>query len=115
MVADVREGRKEKVHASRAALLQLLALLRDTSRLNYTLLRKVASSGLPVPTDPDVLLPKLAALDKLLRELTAEWHTAEDLERLAVELYPVSEEDLRRLAATKRPPAAWYEGDDNPF
>ncbi len=60
--------------------------------------------------DADHLLPEIAALERLKADVFDRWQTTEDLEKLAVEHYPLSQSQLQQIAATHRPPRMRTQG-----
>ena len=58
-------------------------------------------------------LPKaIQDLERLHSDLFSRWQTEEDLESLAVQHYPLSQECLARIAKSYPPPPEWYAEDE---
>ncbi len=114
-VLDVAGGRTAEVQTARPALLAALEKRLDRLRRTHAFagrLRRARAEALP---DPDVLLPEIAALERLKSRVFDRWQTEVDLERLAIEDYPLSQVQLRQVAATHGPPPEWYEGEEEPL
>jgi hypothetical protein len=112
MVLAVAKGQTEQMQAGRARLLSALEKrlgeLKDTHVLAVWL-RELGSAEIP---DPDMLLPEVAGLERLKANVFDRWQSAEDLERLAVEHYPLTQAQLEQVAARHPPPPEWYEGEE---
>jgi hypothetical protein len=85
-----------------------LDLLKRVHAL-FTRYHKEGWTDLP---DPDVLLPEIAGMERLKARVFDQWRTPEDLEKLAVEHYPLSQARLQQIAATHAPPPEWYQGEE---
>jgi hypothetical protein len=112
IVLDVAKGQTTEMQAARPRLLSAfekrLAQLKDTHVL-AAWLRKLGSADVP---DPDILLPEIAGLERLKANVFDRWQSADDLERLAVEHYPLSQTQLEQIAAMHPPPPEWYAGEE---
>jgi hypothetical protein len=109
---EVAGGQTHEIQADRSRLLTALEKRIDLLKLTYHLtgwLRKQGKSELP---DPEALLAEVSGLECLKADVFDRWRTAEDLERLAVERYPLSRAELQRIAATHTPPPEWYAAED---
>jgi hypothetical protein len=109
IILEVAAGRTAEMQALRQRLLAAfqkhLDLLKRTSAFATELRKWHREESLP---DPDVLQRDLAGLERLRINVFDHWQTAEDLEALALEHYPLSSAQLERVAATHAPPAEWY-------
>jgi len=113
IILDVAEGRAAEMHAVRPRLLAALEHRLDLLKRAHGLAQRVRHwPGTEQVADPDYLLPDIANLERLKADVFDRWQTAEDLERLAVEHYPLSQSQLQRIAATHAPPAEWYAGEE---
>jgi hypothetical protein len=113
IILDVAEGRTAEMQAARPRLLTALEHWLDLLKRAHALAQRLRREhGTEQVAEPDVLLPEIAALEQLKAGVFDRWQTAEDLERLAVEYYPLSQSQLRRIAATSAPPADWYAGEE---
>ena len=113
IILDVAEGRTAEMQAVRPRLLTALEHWLDLLKRAHALAQRLRhEDGTEQVADPDVLLPEIAALEQLKAGVFDRWQTAEDLERLAVENYPLSQSQLQRIAATHAPPPEWYAGDE---
>lgn len=109
IILEVVKGQTAEVQADRPRLLSAfetrLGQLRQARHL-VGWLSALDRSDLP---NPDVLSMEIEGMEKLKARVFDHWHSADDLERLAVEQYPLSQSRLAKIAATHAPPAEWYE------
>jgi hypothetical protein len=113
IVRDVAGGQTAKAQEVRPRLLAALEHRLDLLKRTHTLARRLRQShGEGAIPDPDVLLPDIAGMERLKIEVFDRWQTAEDLESLAVEHYPLSQAQLERVASTHPFPAEWYAGEE---
>lgn len=113
IVRDVAGGRTTKTQEVRPRLLAAFENRLDLLKRTHALARRLRQShGEGAVPDPDVLLPEIAGMERLKADVFDRWQTAEDLERLAVEYYPLSQSQLERIAATHAPPREWYAGEE---
>ncbi|HEY7156706.1 MAG TPA: hypothetical protein VH575_22245 [Gemmataceae bacterium] len=112
IVLDVARGQTTEIQAARPRLLSAfekrLNLLKHTRALAIWL-STLGRADLP---DPDALVPEIAGLEQMKTKVFDQWQSADDLERLAVEHYPLSQSRLEQIAATHAPPTEWYQGDE---
>jgi hypothetical protein len=113
LVLAVARGRTAEVQAIRQNILEVFARWLDGLKRTHLLATRLRQShGGETITDPDVLLPEIAALERLRANVLDRWQTPENLERLAVEHYPLSQSQLKQIAATHAPPPEWYAGEE---
>jgi len=112
-VRAVVAGQTEKVQARRErfldALRARLTFLGEARRLVELACRLSAANGPPTPDD---LQEQIVRLEQLKSAVFDRWQTADDLEELAVESYPLSQERLQQLARQHQPPQSWLRGGD---
>jgi hypothetical protein len=112
IVVAVAKGQTAEMQAVRSRLLSdfetRLHQLKHTRHL-VTCLAALSRRGLP---DPNALLPEIEGMERLKTRVFDRWQSAEDLEKLAVEHYPLSQSRLEQIAAAHAPPAEWYQGEE---
>jgi hypothetical protein len=115
IVLDVSHGQTTELHAARPRLLAAfenrLRLLKQIHVLAKWLQDLDESNGVHV----DVLLPEIAAMDRLKASVFDRWRSASDLEDLAARDYPLTTADLDKLGPQCRPPATYYVEESKPF
>jgi hypothetical protein len=112
IVLAVADGQTEDAQATREqALASLERALGELLRVRdlADLLRMESPGATP---NPDELNEEIEGLKKLKTDVFDRWHTVEDLERLAVEHYPLTHEQIKQFAATHSPPPEWYAGEE---
>ncbi len=57
-------------------------------------------------------MPEIKGMERLKGSVFDRWQTAEDLEKLAAEHYPLSRARLEQIASTHAPPHEWYQGEE---
>lgn len=116
IVMNVAKGQTAEMHASRPRLLSHFEKRLYILKQDYALLTRHHKEGQTEIPDADFLLPEIAGMERLKARVFDRWHTAEDLEKLAVEHYPLSQARLQQIAATHAPPpASWYADESKPF
>ena len=110
-VLDVAGGRTAEVQTARPALLAALEKRLDRLRRTHAFAGRLRRShGAEAAPDPDVLLPEIAALERLKSRVFDRWQTEVDLERLAIEDYPLSQVQLRQVSGDARTPSRVVRG-----
>jgi hypothetical protein len=113
IVRDVAGGQTAKAQEVRPRLLAAFENRLDLLKRTHTLARRLRQShGAGAVPEPDVLLPEIAGMERLKIDVFDRWQTAENLENLTVEHYPLSQAQLERVALTHAPPAEWYAGEE---
>ncbi len=112
IILDVAKGQTAEVQAARPRLLS--AWETRLSQLKHTRALAAWLSALDRPDlpDPDVLAPEIEDMERLKTRVFDRWQSADDLEKLAVECYPLSQSRLEQIASTHPPPAEWYQGEE---
>lgn len=112
IVVDVAKGQTAQMQAARPRLLSFFE--RRLGQLKHTraLVACLAALGRADLPDPDVLVPEIEGMEQLKTRVFDRWQSADDLEKLAVEHYPLSQARLQQIAATHAPPAEWYQGEE---
>lgn len=105
----VGAGHTEQIHRFRP---QFERLVR--SRIEYARKAQTLASLVGTEAERTELPTILASLERFSERVLSGWKTAEDLEELAVQDYPLSEAQLR-VAVTNLPaPQAWYDEATQP-
>lgn len=112
MVLEVAKGRTAEMQAARPRLLsafeQRFHLLKQTLALTGWLSKL---NGTDAP-DSSVLAPEIEGMERLKTRVFDRWQTVDDLEKLAVEHYPLSQSRLQQIAGVHAPPPEWYQGEE---
>lgn len=112
IVVAVAKGKTAEMQAARPRLLRAfekrLNLLKQTHALA---MRLSMINGTDMP-DSNVLVPEIEEMERLKARVFERWQSADDLEKLAVEHYPLSQSRLEQIAATHVPPPEWYQGEE---
>jgi hypothetical protein len=112
IVLDVAKGQTAKMQTARSGLLNCfetrLRQLKHTRAL-VTCLAALGKADLP---NPDALVPEIEGMERLKARVFDRWQSGDDLEKLAVEHYPLSQARLEKIAATHAPPVEWYQGEE---
>lgn len=115
IILHVSNGLTAEMHAARSQLLAVfnkrLLLLKQIHAL-ATWLRECGSREV---SDPDVLLPEIAGMERLISRVFDHWQTAEDLEDLAARDYPLTTADLDQIGPHHKPPVSFYTEQSKPF
>jgi hypothetical protein len=108
LVVEVAKGRTAEVQAVRPVLLRFFETrLGELKRTHAFVTWLSTLNGTNVP-DPDILVPEIESMEQLKARVFDRWQTTDDLERLAVEHYPLSQARLEKIAVMHAPPAEWY-------
>jgi hypothetical protein len=112
LLLDVAAGKTAETQAFRPRLLKAfeerLALLKQA----YDRAAWLSQLGREDVSKPDVLLQEITAMAALKANVFDRWQSAEDLERLAVEYFPLSQARLETIAAAHSPPPERYAGEE---
>lgn len=111
IVANVAKGQTAEMQAERTGLLNDFEKRLDILKKGYALLTREHKGGWS-DLDPDFLLSEIAGMERLKARVFDRWQSADDLEKLAVEHYPLSQSRLEKIAAAHAPPAEWYQGEE---
>jgi hypothetical protein len=111
IVTNVARGQTTEMQAARPGLLSDFATWLDLLKRTHALLTGLHKRG-RTDLDPDFLLAEIAAMEHLQAHVFDCWQSADDLERLVVEHYPLSQSRLKQIAATHTPPTEWYQGEE---
>ena len=115
IVTQVADARTAEIQSARpqlfAAFEKRLRLLKDAHAVASWLLQRGAAD-LP---DPDVLLPEIAAMERLKSRVFDRWESADDLEDLAARDFPLSTADLDRIGPRLPPPQSYFSEESKPF
>ncbi len=113
IILEVASGRTVEMQAVRPQLLAALEHRLDLLKRAHGLTQRLRHwPGTEQVADPDPLLPEIADLGRLKADVFDRWQTADELEKLAVEHYPLSASQLQQIAATHAPPPEWYAGEE---
>lgn len=111
-ISEVAKGRTAEMQAARPRLLSAfekrLHLLKQIQVLTGWLSRL---NEMDAP-DSSVLALEIEGMEQLKTRVFERWQTTDDLEKLAVEHYPLSQSRLQQIAATHAPPPEWYQGEE---
>ena len=103
LILDVAGGKTAETQAFRPRLLKAfeerLALLEHA----YDRAAWLCQLGRADVSKPDVLLPEINGMEALKVNVFDRWQSTEDLERLAVEYYPLTQARLETIAAAHCP------------
>lgn len=110
IVLVVAKGETSAPQAARPKLLSMFAT--RLNQLKHT--RAFVASLFPLGRADlaDALLSEIEGMERLKARVFDRWQSEDDLEKLAVELYPLSQSRLEKIAATYAPPAEWYQGGE---
>jgi hypothetical protein len=115
IVMDVARGHTAEMQAARPRVLSAfekrLVLLKQT-QLVASWLRELSSADVP---DPEFLLSEIAGMERLKGNVFDLWQTADNLVDLAARDYPLTTVELDQIGPSRRPPAAYYEEESQPF
>ncbi len=115
IVMQVAKGETAEIHAARGRFLSAfekrLGLLKET----HALASGFRKLGRPDVPEPALLVPEIAAMEKLKADVFDRWQTAEDLEELAARDYPLTTADLDQVGPRCRPPSSFYAEESKPF
>jgi hypothetical protein len=111
----VAKGQTAEMHAARQRLLDAFDERLRLLRLTHAVAIGLRMGGCPAVPAADVLLPEIAAIERLKATVFDHWHTAEDLEDLAARDYPLKTSELDQLGPSRRPPASWFAEESKPF
>ncbi len=111
---DLRPEQVPQFHELRSQLHERVAEARAQCRRWLDLCQAQRSvPGINVLTER--FRTGLGGLDKLESEFFERWNTLEDLEDLLAAHFPLSNEQLKKLAEKHKPPQSWYDETDKPF
>lgn len=111
IIINVAKGKTAEMQAERTGVLNDFETRLDILKKGHASLTSQYKGGW-TDLDPDFLLSEIATMERLKARVLDRWQSTEDLERLAVEHYPLSQAQLEQIAATQAPPASWYEGEE---
>jgi hypothetical protein len=116
IVRAVAKGQTAEMQAARPTLLEAFARRLDLLKRAHALAARFRQSyGAEVVPDPDILLPEIAAMERLRVKVFDRWQTVDDLEDLAGRDYPLTTADLDRIGPQRRPPEAYYAEENKSF
>jgi hypothetical protein len=112
LVVEVAKGRTAEVLAVRPVFLRFFETrLSELKRTHVFVTWLSTLNGTNVP-DPGILVPEIENMEQLKACIFDHWNSADDLERLAVEHYPLSQSRLEKIASRHAPPAEWYQREE---
>jgi hypothetical protein len=112
IIMEVAKGRAAEIQADRPGLLNCFETRLSQLQRAHTFVTWLAALGRAEVPDPNVLVPEIEGIERLKARVFDRWHSADDLEKLAVEQYPLSQSRLEELASANPPPAEWYEEEE---
>jgi metal-responsive CopG/Arc/MetJ family transcriptional regulator len=112
IVVDVAKGKSAEMQEARSRLLSVYESRLHQLKHTHVLVSRLAALGTADLPPPDALVPEIEGMERLKARVLDRWQSAEDLERLAVEHYPLAQSQLEKIAATHTPPAEWYQGEE---
>jgi hypothetical protein len=112
IVLDVAKGKTDDIQASRSRLLNLFEKRLEQLKYIFTKASGLAAfGGSPVPQF-EALVREIEGMERLKAVVFDRWQSADDLEKLAVEHYPLSQSQLTTIASMHAPPADWFQGEE---
>lgn len=112
IIVDVAKGRTAEIQAARPRLLGCFETRLTQLKRTQVLAICLSALNKKNPPDTNALMAEIERMERLKARVFDHWRSADDLERLAVEHYPLSQAQLEQIAATHPPPAEWYEGEE---
>jgi hypothetical protein len=112
IIVDVAKGQTAEMQAIRARLLKAFETRLDQLKRARALVAGFSTLDRRDLPDPQALVAEIEGMERLKARVFDRWHSADDLERLAVEHYPLTQARLKKIAATHAPPAEWYQGEE---
>ncbi len=111
IVINVAKGQTAEMQAERTGLLSEFDKRIDILKKGHAFLTGEHHKGY-TDLDPDFLLPEIADMQRFKTRVLDRWQSADDLEKLAVEQYPLAQSQLKKIAASHTPPPEWYQGEE---
>lgn len=112
LIVEVAKGHIDEMQAARSELLSSFETRFSQLKRTHALVTWLSSLGRGNLPDPDLLMPEIKGMEQLKARVFDRWQSADDLEKLAVEHYPLSQARLDKIAATHAPPTEWYQGEE---
>ena len=112
IIVDVAKGQTAEMQAARPRLLSYFETRLSQLKHTHALVACLAVLGRSDLPDSDVLVPEIDGMERLKARVFDRWHSADDLEKLAVEHYPLAQSRLEQIAASQAPPLEWYQGEE---
>jgi hypothetical protein len=114
----MRTGWIEELHAARgdiqAVFDRYLALFKDYGAL-FDLSGRLGDRNGRFHQAREAVARATDELARLYGEIFPGWQTLHDLAEMLIETFPLSQEQLKALAAAHPPPQSWYDEDFDPF
>ncbi len=105
----VYDGRAAQAHTQRDEFEAGCKLRLSLLGRVFTVLNAPPTSEVVEAEWANQILLQLGEAHKLFRKIFGAWKTQEDLEHLAAQDFPLGSRELKKIAASHPPPAAWYE------
>ncbi len=112
IIVAVAKGQTAEMQAARPRLLSALETRLSLLKRTRALASWLSALGRADVPDPDVLVPEIEGMERLKARVFDHWQTSDDLEKLAVAHYPLSQARLEQIASLHAPPAEWYQGEE---
>lgn len=112
IVLDVAKGQTAEMQTARSRLLDCFETRLRQLKHTRALVTFIASLGKADLPSPDALVPEIEGMERLKDRVFDRWQSADDLEKLAVEYYPLTQARLVSIASIHKPPIEWYQGEE---
>lgn len=112
VVMAIAKGKTTEMQVARPRLMSSFETrLRQLKHTRALVACLVALGRADLPNS-ETLVPEIEGMERLKVRVFDRWQSADDLEKLAVEHYPLSQSRLEKIAATHAPAAEWYQGEE---
>ena len=112
IVVEVARGRTAEMQAVLPRLQDWFETrLKQLKHIQVLMISLSALGKMSLP-DTNALWPEIEGMERLKTHVFDRWQSATDLEKLAVEHFPLAQSQLEQIAVAHAPPAEWYQGEE---